>query len=61
MFLSLPFPNLEHWELGVEIKNMDIVCHDLPPQSPVEGLLGLNFLKKAKVIIDFSKNTIDLP
>ncbi len=47
--------------LGVEIKNMDVVCHDLPPQSPVEGLLGLNFLKKAKVIIDFSKNTIDLP
>lgn len=47
--------------LGVEIKNMDIVCHDLPPQSPVEGLLGLNFLKKAKIIIDFSKNTIDLP
>jgi len=47
--------------LGVEIKNMDVVCHDLPPQSPVEGLLGLNFLKKANVIIDFSKNTIDLP
>jgi len=29
-----------------------------PGQSPVEGLLGLNFLKKAKVTINFSKNTI---
>lgn len=46
---------------GVELKNMEVICHNLPPQSPVEGLLGLNFLKKAKVIIDFSKKTIDVP
>ena len=45
---------------GIELKNMDVVCHNLPPQSPVEGLLGLNFLKKAKLIIDFSKNIIDI-
>ena len=44
--------------LGKKLKNMDVVCHNLPPQSPVEGLLGLNFLKKAKVIIDFSENTV---
>jgi len=43
---------------GVEIRNMDVVCHNLPTQSPVEGLLGLNFLKKAKIIINFSENTI---
>jgi len=46
---------------GVEIKNMKVICHNLPPQSPVEGLLGLNFLKKAKAIIDFSKNIITTP
>lgn len=44
---------------GIEIKNMDVICHDLPTQSPVEGLLGLNFLKSAKVIIDFSRNIIE--
>lgn len=46
---------------GIEIKNMDVVCHNLPPLGPVEGLLGLNFLKKSKIIIDFSKNIIILP
>jgi predicted aspartyl protease len=46
---------------GVEIKRMKVVCHNLPPQSPVEGLLGLDFLKKAKAVIDFSANTIRLP
>jgi len=30
--------------LGKEIKNIEVICHDLPSQSPVKGLLGLNFL-----------------
>ncbi len=46
---------------GIEIKNMEVICHNLPTPSPVEGLLGLNFLKKAKLIIDFSQNTIYTP
>jgi len=46
---------------GVEVKNLQVFCHTLPPQSPVEGLLGLNFLKDAKVIIDFSRNIIEIP
>lgn len=45
---------------GVELKNIEAVCHNLPPESCVEGLLGLNFLKGAKVIIDFSKNIIEV-
>lgn len=44
--------------LGITVKDMEVICHNLPPESPVEGLLGLNFLKAAKVIIDFSENTI---
>jgi predicted aspartyl protease len=46
--------------LGAELTNMEAVCHNLPPESCVEGLLGLNFLKPAKVIIDFSRNIIDV-
>lgn len=46
---------------GIEIKNLDTVCHNLPSQSPVDGLLGLNFLSSAKIIIDFSKNIISAP
>lgn len=44
--------------LGIEIKNLDVVCHNLPSESSVEGLLGLNFLKAAEVTIDFSENTL---
>lgn len=45
---------------GIEIKNMEVICHNLPIPSPVEGLLGLNFPKRAKAIIDFSKNIIEV-
>lgn len=44
---------------GIEIKNMEAICHNLPTQSPIEGLLGLNFLRKAKIIIDFSESIIE--
>ena len=27
--------------LGHQLRNVNVVCHDLPPQSAVDGLLGL--------------------
>jgi aspartyl protease family protein len=30
--------------LGLTVKDVEVVAHHLPPESPVEGLLGLNFL-----------------
>lgn len=46
--------------LGYTLKKFEIVCHDLPTESPVEGLLGLNFLQSAKIILDFPKNVIEV-
>jgi predicted aspartyl protease len=39
--------------LGVTVRDIEVVCHDLPPESPVEGLLGLNFLIHLPAFIDF--------
>ena len=30
--------------LGYHARNVEVACHDLPPQSAVDGLLGLNVL-----------------
>lgn len=30
--------------LGRAVKSVEVVAHHLPPESPVEGLLGLNVL-----------------
>ena len=47
--------------LGFAVHHLPVIIHDLPLGSPVDGLLGINFLKKAKAIIDFSKHTIKIP
>ena len=30
--------------LGLGVRNVEVIAHHLPPESPVEGLLGLNVL-----------------
>ena len=40
--------------------NMDVVIHDLPPRSYVDGLLGLSFLKNFKVNLDFKEGILEI-
>lgn len=35
--------------LAQTVHQLEVVCHDLPTQSPVKGLLGLNFLRQFDV------------
>ena len=46
--------------IGETIENIDVLCHDLPKNSPIKGLLGLNFLRHFDVNISFSTGTIEL-
>ena len=46
--------------IGETVENIDVLCHDLPEDSIVEGLLGLNFLRHFDVNISFSTGTIEL-
>ena len=39
--------------LGRRLMNVEVVCHDLPAQSPVRGLLGLNILRHLNLHLDF--------
>ena len=32
--------------LGHQLRHVEVACHDLPPQSAVDGLLGLNILMR---------------
>lgn len=46
--------------LGHTVQNVEVICHDLPAQSPVKGLLGLNFLRHFNVHLNFLSNRIKL-
>ena len=46
--------------LGQTVRHLDVVCHDLPTQSPVKGLLGLNFLRRFHLQLDFPAKRLRL-
>jgi len=43
-----------------EAKNVKAMVHDLPPKSYVDGLLGLSFLKKFNLNINFKEGFFEL-
>jgi predicted aspartyl protease len=44
--------------LGMERLNFSILCHTLPPSAGVDGLLGLDFLRGHRVVMDFRAGLI---
>lgn len=39
-------------------RDFDVIAYTLPPTSPVDGLLGLDFFRDTRLTIDFRVGTI---
>ncbi len=46
--------------LGLEVKNLRVICHELHPRFGLQGILGLNFLRHFKIVIDNESETVTL-
>ena len=46
--------------LGKRIEGVDVVVHDLPPKSYVDGLLGLKSLVELELKVDFNEGTLEV-
>jgi predicted aspartyl protease len=46
--------------LGQDRVNFDVLCHTLPPSASIDGLLGLDFLRGQKLILDFRQGRLSL-
>ncbi len=58
---SVPLVSLKSITLfDKKVENIDVVIHDLPPMSYVDGLLGLSFLKKFEVYLNFRKGILEI-
>ena len=44
--------------LGKSVSTLEVLCHTLPPTSRVDGLLGLNFLRRFNVSLNFKQGYI---
>ena len=46
--------------LGKSVEDVEVLCHDLPPEAKVDGLLGLNFLRNFNIAIMFKEGVIEI-
>lgn len=46
--------------IGQSVDDIDVICHDLPEESHIDGLLGLNFLRHFDQTIRYSDATLCL-
>lgn len=46
--------------IGESISNIEVLCHDLPEGSAVDGLLGANFLSEFDVNISYSQGIVEI-
>lgn len=46
--------------LGKSVSSLGVLCHTLPPTSRVDGLLGLNFLRRFNVSLNFKQGYITI-
>lgn len=58
---TAPLLTLEAVEVvGHRIPDMDVVCHDLPPETQVSCLLGLNFLRHFDIDLHLKSGHLEL-
>ena len=46
--------------LGRSLENFPILCHTLPPSATVDGLLGLDFFRGVRLVVDLQAGIITL-
>jgi len=46
--------------LGRTLENFPILCHTLPPSATVDGLLGLDFFRGMRLIVDLKTGAVTL-
>ena len=46
--------------LEQERRKFPILCHTLPPTAAIDGLLGLDFLQRRRLVVDFGRRTVSL-
>ncbi len=47
--------------LGYKMGGFKVVGHTIPPDSFVDGLLGMDFLTRVRVVINVGKGEIEVP
>jgi clan AA aspartic protease (TIGR02281 family) len=44
----------------VQVNAVDVICHDIPEITGIEGLLGLSFLRNCRTLIDYTTGLLEM-
>jgi clan AA aspartic protease (TIGR02281 family) len=44
----------------LRVEAVDVICHDIPEITGIEGLLGLSFLKNFRTLIDYTTEVLEI-
>lgn len=59
--VSVPLVTVDHLEaLGQTQASLLIQAHTLPSSLPIDGLLGLDFIRRGRLVVDFRTGQISL-
>lgn len=59
--VPVPLLNVDRVEaLGKAATNMRVLCHTLPSRAGIDGVLGLDFLRGERLVVDFRAGLLAL-
>lgn len=59
--MSVPLLNVDTIKaLGKEATNLRVLCYTLPTSARIDGVLGLDFLRGERLVIDFRAGQLAL-
>lgn len=59
--IEVPKLRVESIAMGnAEVRDVEVICHDIPELAGIRGLLGLSFLKRFRTIIDYREGYLEI-
>jgi len=59
--IEAPLIVIDRIELqDLEVEAVEVVCHDIPEITGIEGLIGLSFLKHFRTLIDYPAGILEI-
>ncbi len=58
---NVPVINIDEMTVvNATARDVEAICHNMPPKSSVQGLIGLSFLRNFRLLIDFKEGYLEI-